>query len=300
MSMFQGSIVALVTPMDEGGDLDLAAFDRLLDLHVAAGTSGVVIAGTTGESPCLSLVEVCRLTDRAVERVGGQMHVLAGCGTNSTGATMTAARAVCTAGAHGVLVVTPYYNRPSQAGLVEHYRRVADAAQKPVVLYNVPGRTGCDLLPASVASLAADPLIVAIKEATGSLERGEQIIAECGDQLDLLSGDDATFVDLMAVGAVGVISVTANVVPGPMAAICNAALANDFDQAVQFNAPLVSLHRALLLQSNPMAVKWVMAQLEWIDETLRLPLMPLDALYFEEVSTACEAAGLALTPTALA
>ncbi|MFK8017223.1 MAG: 4-hydroxy-tetrahydrodipicolinate synthase [Gammaproteobacteria bacterium] len=298
--MFQGSIVALVTPMNEGGDLDLVAFDRLLDMHCDAGTSGVVIAGTTGESPCLSLVEVCRLTERAVDRVGAKLRVLAGCGTNSTGTSMSAARAVSTAGAHGVLVVTPYYNRPSQRGLVEHFQRVADAAQKPVVLYNVPGRTGCDLLPESVARLAVHPLIVAIKEATGSLERGEQIVAQCGDRLELLSGDDATFVDLMAVGAVGVISVTANVVPGPMAASCSAALANDFEQAVQFNLPLAALHRATMLQSNPMVVKWILAQLGLIDETLRLPMVPLESMYFDEVSAACEAAGLALTQAAQA
>ena len=298
--MFKGSIAALVTPMTARGDLDVAAFDRLLDRHRDAGTHGIVVGGTTGESPTLSLVECCRLTERALERLGGDMAVLAGCGTHSTASSMAAARAVCAVGADGCLVVTPYYSRPCQRGLIEHYRRVADASSKPIVLYNVPGRTGCDLLPESVEILADHPQIVAIKEATGSLERGERIVAACGGRLDLLSGDDGTYVDLMALGAVGVISVTANVVPGAMAAVCRAALAGDFAQAVRLNGPLTALHRALLLESNPMAVKWVMAQLGWIDETLRLPMVPLDPMYFDEVMSACEAAGLTLAQAALA
>ncbi len=191
--MFQGSMVALVTPMDERGELDLPAFDGLLARHRDAGTDGIVVAGTTGESPTLSLVETCHLVERAVAGAGDAMMVVAGCGTNSTSSSMAAAKAVVKAGAQGVLAVTPYYNRPSQRGLVAHYERVADAAQKPVILYNVPGRTGCDLLPQTVAILAEHPLIVAVKEATGSLERGEELVALCEGKLDLLSGDDASF-----------------------------------------------------------------------------------------------------------
>lgn len=293
--MFEGSIVALVTPMDERGALDLAAFDRLLERHRDAGTHAVVVAGTTGESATLSLDECCVLVERAVDRVGDAMPVLAGCGTYSTAATMVAARAVVRAGAHGCLVVTPYYNRPTQRGLLEHFRRVADAAEAPIVLYNVPGRTGCDLLPPTVEALATHPHIVAIKEATGSLSRGEEIVARCGDALTLLSGDDQTFVDLMALGAAGVVSVTANVAPKRMARICRAALEGDFDAAVAENAPLAALHRALLLDSNPTAAKWVLAQLGLITETLRLPLVPLDELFFDEVTDACEQAGLTLS-----
>lgn len=298
--MFQGSMVALVTPMDERGELDLPAFDSLVARHRDAGTTSVVVAGTTGESPTLSLVETCRLVERAVDAAGDAMTVVAGCGTNSTSSSMTAAKAVVTAGAQGVLVVTPYYNRPSQRGLVAHYERVADAARKPVILYNVPGRTGCDLLPQTVAKLADHPSIVAVKEATGSLERGEELVARCEGKLDLLSGDDGSFVDLMAVGAVGVISVTANVVPRRMAAICAAARADQYEEAVQLNAPLGALHRALLLESNPMAVKWTMAQMGWIGETLRLPLVPLDAMYFDEIAAACKAADVSFASSATA
>jgi 4-hydroxy-tetrahydrodipicolinate synthase len=290
--MFHGSLVALATPFDRHGELDMAAFDRLIAMQVAAGTDGVVVAGTTGESPTLTLVEIVRLAERAVEQAAGKVAVIAGCGTNSTASSMSAAKAVAAAGVDGCLVVTPYYNRPSQRGLIEHYLRVAEAGGKPVILYNVPGRTGCDLLPESVAVLAEHTLMVAIKDATGSLERGEQIVAQCADRIDLLSGDDGSFVDLMALGAKGVISVTANVVPEAMAQICAAARQNNFSQALSLNSRLADLHHALLLESNPMAVKWVMARLGWLDETLRLPLVPLDAMYYDQLTVACERAGL--------
>lgn len=290
--MFQGSMVALATPFNAQGELDLPAFDRLIRMHVAAGTDAVVVAGTTGESPTLSLIEIAHLTERAVEQAAGKMTVVSGCGSNSTASSMTAAMAVTDAGAEACLVVTPYYNRPSQRGLIEHFLRVADAAKKPIILYNVPGRTGCDLLPESIAVLADHPLIVAVKEATGALERGEQIVAQCGDRIELLSGDDGSFVDLMALGARGIISVTANVVPQTMAKICEAAAQNNFSHAVSLNNGLSDLHHALLLESNPMAVKWVMARLGWIDETLRLPLVPLDAMYYDQLTVACERAGL--------
>lgn len=290
--MLTGSVVALVTPFDRGGQIDYAAFERLLDRHVEAGTDGIVVAGTTGESPTLSLVEVVRLTEVAARRVGDRATVIAGCGSASTAKVIKSARAVVAAGAQACLVVTPYYNRPNQRGLEEHFLRIADSADAPVVLYNVPSRTACDVLPETVARLATHPRIVAIKEATGSLQRVEQLVAACAGQLEVLSGDDKSFVDTMAVGAVGVISVTANVVPQVMASICRAANAGDFEQAVAQNDTLRALHDALLLESNPMAVKWVMTQLGWIDETLRLPLVPLDSAYFEQVITACRAAGL--------
>lgn len=290
--MFQGSLVALVTPFDGRGEVDYPAFDALLARHADAGSDGVVIGGTTGESPTLSLVELVRLTERAVEQVGDRLKVVAGCGSHSTAVSMKLARAVIGAGAVGGLVVTPYYNRPNQRGLEEHFLRVADAARAPIVLYNVPSRTGCDLLPDTVARLATHPHIVAIKEATGSLARGEQILTACAGQIELLSGDDGSFVDLMAVGAVGVISVTANVVPQRMADICRAANAGEFEQAVGMNRALAALHEALLLESNPMAVKWVMARLGWCGDTLRLPLVPLDPKYFDQVVDACRAAGL--------
>ena len=290
--MFEGSLVALVTPFDANGEVDYPAFDRLLDRHVEAGTDGVVVGGTTGESATLSLVEFVRLTERARERVDGRLKVVTGCGGASTAKSMQAARAVVAAGAEGCLVVTPYYNRPNQRGLEEHFLRIADAAQAPIILYNVPVRTACDLLPDTVARLATHPHIVALKEATGSLARGEQIVASCAGSLTLLSGDDASFVELMAVGAAGVISVTANVVPGDMAAICRAANDGNFERAIALNANVAPLHDALLIDTNPTVVKWVMARLGWIGDTLRLPLVPLDPQYFDEVIRACHTASL--------
>lgn len=292
--MFTGSIVAIATPMNERGELDLEAYDRLLDLHLDAGTSGVVVAGTTGEGATLDQTEVCTLVERSVERVGGRMDVIAGCGTNSTSRTMSMARSVVDAGAQGTLVVTPYYNRPPQRGMREHFLRVADASGKPLILYNVPSRTSCDLQPDTVAELATHPLIVAIKEATGSLRRGEQIVALCGDDLDLLSGDDQTFVDLMAVGAKGVISVTANVAPAQMSEICEKALAGDFEPALKMNNKLAALHAALLVEANPIPLKWALTKMGLITETLRLPLVPLDDSQFGLLRDALDRAGVAL------
>ncbi|MEM6641096.1 MAG: 4-hydroxy-tetrahydrodipicolinate synthase [Pseudomonadota bacterium] len=293
--MFHGSLVALVTPFDRRGQVDYGAFDALLDRHVAAGTRGVVVAGTTGESATLSLAERTRLTERAVVRVGDRVNVLAGSGTNSTATSISTSRAIAAAGAHGALVVTPYYNKPSQRGLEEHYLRIADAVDIGLMMYNVPGRTSVDLVPDTVARLATHPNIVAIKEATGSLSRAEQIVAACAGQLELLSGDDATFVDAMAIGAAGVVSVTANVAPGQMQAVCDAARAGDFTEAVNRNAPLEALHDALLLESNPMAVKCVLSRLGWCGATLRLPLVPLDPANEPTLLAACHAAGIEIT-----
>ncbi len=292
--MFSGSIVAIATPMNDRGEIDLPAFDRLLDLHLDAGTSGVVVAGTTGEGATLNQAEICALVERAAERVRGRMDVIAGCGTNSTARSMALARAVVAAGAEAILVVTPYYNRPPQRGMREHFFRVAGAANKPVILYNVPSRTACDLQPETVAELASHPLIVAIKEATGSLRRGEQIVAQCGDQIDLLSGDDQTFVDLMAVGARGVISVTANVAPAAMARICEHALAGEFEPALRLNNRLAALHAALLVEANPIPLKWVLTKMGLITETLRLPLVPLDDSQFALLREALDRAEVPL------
>ncbi len=290
--VFSGSIVAIATPMNERGELDLEAYDRLLDMHLAAGTSGVVVAGTTGEGATLDQAEVCTLVERTADRVEDRMSVIAGCGSNSTARTMGMARSVVDAGAEATLVVTPYYNRPPQRGMREHFLRVADASSKPMILYNVPSRTACDLQPETVAELAAHPLIVAIKEATGSLRRGEQIVAQCGDDLVLLSGDDQTFVDLMAVGARGVISVTANVAPDTMSQICTHALAGEYEPALKLNNNLAALHAALLVEANPIPLKWALTKMGLITETLRLPLVPLDDSQFGLLCDAMDRAGV--------
>ena len=199
--MFRGSLVALVTPMTESGDVDHVAFGRLLDWHARQGTDGVVIAGTTGESPTVTAAEAVELLQTAVQRIGGRMPVIAGTGGNSTAESIERTRAACELGVDGVLVVTPYYNRPPQEGLYRHFSLVADASSVPLILYNVPSRTACDLLPETVERLSFHPQIIGIKEATGSVERGTEILGRCGDDFLLLSGDDATCRELIGAGA---------------------------------------------------------------------------------------------------
>jgi 4-hydroxy-tetrahydrodipicolinate synthase len=285
-------MVAIVTPLAPDGRLDLAAWDRLLEFHLSAGTDGIVVGGTTGESPALSVEEIESLASRAVARCRGRMRVLVGVGTNSTAATVVRTRALSRLGVDGVMVVTPYYNKPPQEGLYRHFMAIADASQVPIVLYNVPGRTGVDLLPATIARLAAHPLIVAVKEATGSLERGREVLDACGPGLALLSGDDATSIALMGNGASGVISVTANVAPRRMHEACAAALMRDMTTATAIDATLQPLHRDLFVQSNPIPVKWAVAQLGLIGGTLRLPLVELTPAHYDTVRRAMRAAGI--------
>ena len=273
--MFHGSLVALVTPMTESGDVDHVAFGRLLDWHAHQGTDGIVIAGTTGESPTVTAAEAAELLQIAVQRIGGRMPVIAGTGGNSTAESIERTRAACELGVDGVLIVTPYYNRPPQEGLYRHFSLVADASSVPLILYNVPSRTACDLLPETVERLSFHPQIIGIKEATGSIERGAEILGRCGDDFLLLSGDDATCRELIGAGAQGVITVTGNVAPRLMHEMVEAALSGDQGGARELDERLAGLHTALFVESNPIPVKWALGRLGLIGPGIRLPLVPM-------------------------
>lgn len=275
--MFKGSFVALVTPMTQARALDWGALDALVDWHLEAGTHGFVPVGTTGESPTLDIPDHLKVIERVIERVGGRRPVLAGTGSNATDEAILMTREAQAMGAAGSLQVTPYYNKPTQEGLFQHFSAIADAVPMPVVLYNVPGRTVADLLPETVARLAAHPGIVGLKEATGSVARIKDLKAQVPDDFALLSGEDGMNVELMEAGCVGVISVTANVVPAALAAICEATLAGDFAKARELDAPLAALHEALFLEPNPIPVKWALAAMERMEGGIRLPLTPLSA-----------------------
>ena len=292
--MFRGSMVALVTPMGDDGSLDLPAFDRLVEFHVEQGTCALVVAGTTGESATLSAAEQAELVRRAVNRARERVPVIAGTGTASTATTIAHTQQAMAAGVDACLIVTPYYNKPSQEGLYRHYRAVAETVAVPQILYNVPSRTGCDLLPETVARLAEFPNIVGIKEATGSLERARQLRTLCSGRLDVYSGDDATARELMLDGGQGVISVTANVAPKLMAEMCASALAGDAAAAASADARLAGLHRALFTESNPIPAKWALHAMGLIGPALRLPLTPLADAKHDEVAQALLQAGIAV------
>ncbi len=296
--MFSGSMVAIVTPMTADGDLDWPAWDRLLDFHAAEGTDGIVVAGTTGESAALSVDEIEELTCRAVGRCRGKLKVVVGAGTHSTAGTVARARTLSRLGVDALMLVTPYYNRPPQEGLYRHFMAAADASAVPVILYNVPSRTAVDLLPATVARLARHPQIVAIKEATGSLQRARETLSACPPEFTLLSGDDATAVDWMSVGARGVISVSANVAPRRIHEACAAALAGDLAAARAIDAGLQLLHRDLFVEANPIPVKWAVARLGLIGNAIRLPLVELSTTHHDTVLRAMQAAGITLEDAA--
>jgi 4-hydroxy-tetrahydrodipicolinate synthase len=293
--MFKGSIPALITPMRDDGSIDLAAWDRLLDFHVAEGSDAVVVGGTTGESPTISDDELASLIGRAKSRLAGRMPVIAGSGSNSTSRSVVLSRAAAEAGADALLLVTPYYNRPTQEGLYRHFMAIADAAAVPVILYNVPSRTGCDLLPETVARLAAHPRIAGIKEATGDVARGKEVLRLCAKDFLLLSGDDASALALMRIGARGVISVTANVVPRAVRQVCAAALAGRFDEALALDGRIVPLHQALFVEPNPIPVKWAAQRMGLIEGGIRLPLTPLSVSHRATVEGAMRDAGIGLS-----
>jgi len=290
--MFKGSIPALVTPMRADGSVDFQAWDRLLDFHVAEGTDAVVVGGTTGESPTLERDEVVELVRRAKARVAGRMPVIGGSGTNSTAGSIELSRALSAAGADGLLTVVPYYNKPTQEGLYRHFTAIADAVQIPVILYNVPGRTVCDMLPETVVRLSGHPRIVGIKEATGDLSRAESILGAAKPGFLLLSGDDPTAAELMKRGACGVISVTANVAPRAMHDLCVAAMAGRHADAAAINEKLMPLHLAMFLEANPIPVKWAVARLGLMERGIRLPLTPLSERLEDEVLAAMKASGV--------
>lgn len=280
--MFHGSMVALVTPMQAGGLIDAASLRRLVEFHLENGTDAIVAVGTTGESATLDEQEHCTVIRQAVEFVRGRIPVIAGTGANSTSEAIILTRCAMQAGADACLLVTPYYNKPTQQGLYLHYQAVAEAVPIPQILYNVPSRTACDLLPETVQRLAGIANIIGIKEATGSLERAREILLRCGDTIDVYAGDDSTALEVMMMGGKGVISVTANVAPRLMREMCAAALASDRIKALAINNRLAALHRDLFVESNPIPVKWALHQMDLIPPGIRLPLTPLS-----EASQAC-------------
>lgn len=290
--MITGSIVALVTPMHADGSVDWAALERLLDIHLIAGTSAIGAVGTTGESATLSVPEHCEVIKHCVSYIAGRIPIVAGTGANSTWEAIKLTQAAADAGADACLLVTPYYNRPTQQGLYEHFKAIAEAVKVPQILYNVPGRTAVDMLNDTVGRLIGIENIVGIKDATGDPARALDLIARFGSDIAIYSGDDPTAMELMLAGGHGNISVTANVAPEQMAQMCRHALAGRRQEAEQINDQLSALNEALFLEANPIPVKWALSHRELIGDGIRLPLTPLAGEYHAAVLAAMEAAGV--------
>ena len=289
--MITGSLVALVTPMHSDGAIDWAALKSLVEWHIAEGTHAIVAVGTTGESATLDVEEHCAVLRTVIQTANGRIPIIAGTGANSTREAIELTRAAKELGADACLLVTPYYNKPTQEGLYRHYRAIAEAVDIPQILYNVPGRTACDLKPETVERLADIPNIVGIKEAS-TLERIQELVRRCGERLDVYSGDDGIAAEAILSGAKGVISVTANVAPGLMHEMSVAALAGDRTQTEAVNGRLIELHKALFLESNPIPVKWAVHQLGLIPPGIRLPLTPLSEAFQPAVRAAMQQAGV--------
>lgn len=291
-AQIRGSIVAIVTPMQPDGSLDLPCLDKLLEWHIASGTNAVVIVGTTGESATLSTDEHCDLVGHCVSVVGGRIPVIAGTGSNNTAEALYFTESAKNNGADAALLVTPYYNRPSQEGLYQHFKLIAEGVDIPQILYNVPGRTACDLQLATLERLARLDNIVAIKDASGDLARGLELIERCGERLAIYSGEDALSLPLILAGADGTISVTANVAPDLMSQMCASALAGNEEQARAVDSKLELLHQDLFIEANPVPVKWALQAMGRIGGGIRLPLVELDGQYHVKVREALAAAGI--------
>jgi len=292
--MLTGSIVAIVTPMGEDGKLDLARFKALMDWHIAEGTDAIVVVGTTGESPTVDFDEHKELIRVAVEHAAGRIPVIAGTGANSTAEAIELSVSAKKAGAAASLSVVPYYNKPKQEGLYRHFRAIAEAVEIPQILYNVPGRTVADIGNDTVLRLAQVPNIVGIKDATGNMERGSDLLRRLPEEFAVYSGDDASALALILLGAHGTISVTANVAPRLMHQMCAAALAGEVKKAREINFKLLPLHQKLFIEANPIPVKWAVAQMGLIAPGIRLPLSPLSAQFHETVTEAMRHAGVTL------
>lgn len=277
--MFHGSMVAMVTPMQTQDGIrdavDEQALERLVEFHVENGSDAIVAVGTTGESATLDYDEHCRVIRRVVEAARGRIPVIGGTGANSTWEAVELTRSAMESGCDGALLVVPYYNKPSQEGLVKHFTTVAEEVPIPQILYNVPGRTGCDMLPETVERLAAIPNIVGLKEAQGTVERAQAVIERCGDRLDVFAGDDFNALGMMRVGGKGVVSVSANVAPRQMHDLCAAALDGDMARAEQIEARLAELHQAMFSEPNPIPAKWAVEQLGLAGPAIRLPMTRL-------------------------
>lgn len=290
--MFQGSMVALVTPMREDGSVDENSLRDLVEWHVEQGTDAIVAVGTTGESATLDEREHCEVIRQIVQFTAKRLPVIAGTGANSTTEAIQLTRCAKDAGADGCLLVTPYYNKPTQEGLYQHFKAVAQAVDIPQLLYNVPGRTACDMLPETVGRLSAISNIVGIKEATGDLSRVATLRELCGEVFDLITGDDATSREFILLGGVGTISVTANIAPAAMRQMIAAARRGDADEAARIDAPLAALHRDLFLESNPIPVKWALAEMGRIPRGIRLPLTRFAERYHDQLRQSMVTASL--------
>ncbi len=290
--MIQGSIVAIVTPMHEDGSLDYPRLKALVDFHVQEGTDGIVIVGTTGESPTVDVEEHCELIRAAVEYADGRLPVIAGTGGNSTSEAIELTAYAKKVGAAASLNVVPYYNKPTQEGLYRHFKAIADAVDLPMIVYNVPGRTVADMSNETTLRLAQVPGIVGIKDATGNLERGTELMMRAPAGFALYSGDDASALAFILLGGHGTISVTANVAPRLMHEMCGAALAGDARRAREINYRLFGLHRNLFVEANPIPVKWAVARMGLIQDGIRLPMTPLSPEYHERVRVAMREAGV--------
>jgi 4-hydroxy-tetrahydrodipicolinate synthase len=290
--MIKGSIVAIVTPMNPDGSLDFAGLNKLIDWHIAEGTDSIVIAGTTGESATVSVEEHCALIKATVEQAKGRIPIIAGAGANSTAEAIKLTRFAKEAGADATLQVVPYYNRPTQEGMYQHFKAIAEAVDLPVILYNVPGRTVADMSNETILRLAEIPNIVGVKDATGNIGRGYDLLRLAPKSFAVYSGDDPTAMALMLAGGAGNISVTANVAPRAMADMCRAAIAGDIAKAVALNNQVFPLHQKLFIEPNPVPVKWALAEMGMMPAGIRLPLVPLAAECHDAVRAALRESGV--------
>lgn len=290
--MLGGSMVALVTPMEPTGALDETSLRRLIETHIAAGTQAISVIGTTGEAPTLTESERKKIIEIAVETASGRVPIIVGTGTYNTMETLYLTEQALELGADACLIVTPYYNRPTQEGLYQHYRTIAESVSIPIILYTVPKRTGCDLSTETIERLTDFPNIIGLKEASGDLAKAREILARVGDRIQLYTGDDASSLAFLLQGGKGTISVTANVAPKEIRKMCEAALAKDIDLAGRLNTQLMPLHKTLFVEANPIPVKWALAELGWIKSGIRLPLTVLSDEYHEVVKDAMQIAGV--------
>jgi len=290
--VFQGSLVALVTPFDGSNRVDYASLKRLVDFHVEQGSGGLVIAGTTGESPTLERSEHIELIGRAAEIAAGRIPIIAGTGSNSTSQSIELSRAVSDPGIAAYMAVVPYYNKPTQEGLFRHYMAIADASDKPLLMYNVPGRTVADLLPETIARLATHENIFGVKEATGDIGRLKQIQALVDDAFRLYSGDDFTLRPFIEQGGHGVVTVSGNVAPRQVARLCRLAAEGKADEAKALDAMLQPLNKMLFIESNPIPVKWAMSEMGFIEPHIRLPLTPFSEQHHEDMRSAMRTAAV--------
>jgi 4-hydroxy-tetrahydrodipicolinate synthase len=290
--MIQGSIVAIVTPMHADGSLDLPGLRKLIDWHIAEGTDGIVIVGTTGESPTVSVEEHCELIKVAVEHTAKRIPIIAGTGGNSTAEAIELTRFAKDVGADASLLVVPYYNRPTQEGMYQHFRKIVEAVDLPAILYNVPGRTVADMSNETILRLAQVPGVIGVKDATGNIGRGTELLRLAPKGFAVYSGDDPTAMALMFCGGKGNISVTANVAPKAMHELCVAAMSGKVAEAVAINNKLIPLHTKLFVEPNPVPVKWAMVEMGLMPSGIRLPLVPLGEAYHETVRAALRESGV--------